>query len=473
MKKIVFYSWQSDLPNSTNRGFIQTALEKAVVTIAKDDTVAVEPVVDRDTQGVAGSPDIASTIFAKITASDVFVADISIILRPKKGRPVPNPNVLIELGYALKCLGHERMVLVFNRSFGKIEDLPFDLRTRRLVAYDMPLENEERAPERVKLERQLETAIRSALEHVPVKELEIVPVITAIENNQPNKIIVLRRSLSELLKKINDRQPKKHSEGGTVEELIASINSTQEIAAEFSKIVEVSSIMRDLESAVEIYKWFGNIFEQYEPKSKDGRTSNADGDYYKFVGHELFVTMIALYLREQRWDILKNLLSEAISVKYLSRENGAGNVYWYYSSKHLPLLLDESTKNHRLSIHADILDVRHTTGGLSAIMPMEEFTNADFFLFLLSELPPVDFNGRGVWRWRPWSVLFMKQLPLFIKNAEQKKYAQYLVDIFGVSNIEELKKRLKERYPIIHNLFTGGFWHTPISDIDIDKIAMR
>jgi len=76
MKQIVFYSWQSDLPNSCNRGLIQDALESAVATIKADDTIAVEPVVDRDTQGVPGAPDIASTIFAKITAADVFVADV-------------------------------------------------------------------------------------------------------------------------------------------------------------------------------------------------------------------------------------------------------------------------------------------------------------------------------------------------------------------------------------------------------------
>ena len=90
MKKIVFYSWQSDLPNSTNRGFIQTALENAAAAITADDTVAVEPVVDRDTQGVPGSPDIASTIFSKITASDVFVADVSITCGDPN-RPAPNP----------------------------------------------------------------------------------------------------------------------------------------------------------------------------------------------------------------------------------------------------------------------------------------------------------------------------------------------------------------------------------------------
>ena len=124
MRRIVFYSWQSDLPNSTNRGFIQRALESAAAVIAGDDTVALEPVVDRDTEGVAGSPDIAATIFAKIAAADVVVVDVSVINKASGGRPTPNPNVLIELGYALRALGYERIILVFNRAYGAIEDLP-------------------------------------------------------------------------------------------------------------------------------------------------------------------------------------------------------------------------------------------------------------------------------------------------------------------------------------------------------------
>jgi len=30
---VIFYSWQSDLPNATNRGFIQEALERAARNI--------------------------------------------------------------------------------------------------------------------------------------------------------------------------------------------------------------------------------------------------------------------------------------------------------------------------------------------------------------------------------------------------------------------------------------------------------
>ena len=96
----IFYSWQSDLPPATNRTLIQKALENAVKMIRNDDSIQVEPVVDRDTSGVPGAPDIARTIFEKIDQAQIFVCDISIINKDEQSRPMPNPNVLVELGYA-------------------------------------------------------------------------------------------------------------------------------------------------------------------------------------------------------------------------------------------------------------------------------------------------------------------------------------------------------------------------------------
>lgn len=71
----VFYSWQSDLPNSTTRGLIQSSIE-ATVRNMRD---TVEVTADRDTQGVYGSPDIVETIFSKIDDCDIFVADVSAV----------------------------------------------------------------------------------------------------------------------------------------------------------------------------------------------------------------------------------------------------------------------------------------------------------------------------------------------------------------------------------------------------------
>jgi len=150
MKITVFYSWQNDLPNSTNRGFIARALEKAIkevtsaLEIAQDDRPDDADIgMDQDTQGMPGSPDIVHTIFDKIQNATIFVGDISIINK-NLGSPTsqtttyrltPNPNVLIELGYAARHLGWDRIICVFNNVFGKVEELPFDLRPRRILSY--------------------------------------------------------------------------------------------------------------------------------------------------------------------------------------------------------------------------------------------------------------------------------------------------------------------------------------------------
>src|SRR5881394_107901 len=181
-KAIVFYSWQSDLPNNTNRGFIQTALERAAKAIRNDDSIAVEPVIDRDTQGVPGAPMIAETILAKIDASAVFVADVSIIGRTELERPTPNPNVMHELGYARKALTTDRLIMVVNEAYGSVDRLPFDLRHRLVLPYRLPTDASE--DERRSIRRSLQSAFESALRRIiamPPRPADISPSERALE----------------------------------------------------------------------------------------------------------------------------------------------------------------------------------------------------------------------------------------------------------------------------------------------------
>src|SRR5690242_5404417 len=119
----IFYSWASDHAGGTTRYLIEKALERAIIDLHSDEMIKVEPVMDRDTQGEPGSPDIASTIFGKIDQAQIFVCDVSIVDETVK-KPAPNPNVLLELGYALKTLGHKRVIMVMNTAFGEIDLLP-------------------------------------------------------------------------------------------------------------------------------------------------------------------------------------------------------------------------------------------------------------------------------------------------------------------------------------------------------------
>jgi hypothetical protein len=160
--RTIFYSWQSDLPNRTNRGFIQDALERVAEDLRSDEALAVEPVVDRDTAGVPGSPAISDTILQKIGRADVFVPDVSIVMSGGPGRWSPNPNVIMELGYAVAELGWDRIVMVMNTAFGEVAQLPFDLRGRRVLPYSLPdAPGSPKADLRRDLERRLREAILS------------------------------------------------------------------------------------------------------------------------------------------------------------------------------------------------------------------------------------------------------------------------------------------------------------------------
>jgi hypothetical protein len=163
MKHSVFFSWQSDIRAAACRTLIQDALEGAATIIGRDQDLGIDPVIDRDTQDVPGSPDIGATIFGKIETASVFVADVTIVNAGSTGRPVPNPNVLIELGYALKALGDRRIILVQNTAFGGPELLPFDLRQKRVTTYSSPADAAERATERRALQGRLEGALRDVL----------------------------------------------------------------------------------------------------------------------------------------------------------------------------------------------------------------------------------------------------------------------------------------------------------------------
>jgi hypothetical protein len=159
---VVFYSWQSTSAK-TNRNLIEAALKRAISQLKKDDAITVEPVIDRDTAGVAGSPDIAATIFGKIETASVFVADVSLVLRDvEAGRSSPNPNVLLEVGYAAHALGWDRILLVANTHFGEVEQLPFDLRPRRVAKYEMGPDDQP-ANARNNLSAQLEDRLRHAI----------------------------------------------------------------------------------------------------------------------------------------------------------------------------------------------------------------------------------------------------------------------------------------------------------------------
>jgi hypothetical protein len=170
MKRSVFFSWQLDTKTKVGRNLIERALEQALKDLAKDPAIAMperELFVDRDTVGVPGTPPIVETIFAKIDNAYAFVPDLTFVGQRIDKRPTPNPNVLIEYGWAAKSLGYSRLVPVMNVAFGEptAENMPFDLRhLRNPITFNLPPDANDEAIAEAKAS--LAKAFRTALNQI-------------------------------------------------------------------------------------------------------------------------------------------------------------------------------------------------------------------------------------------------------------------------------------------------------------------
>jgi hypothetical protein len=131
----IFYSWQSYVGGHANRSYIREKIKSYAKT--KVDTLNI--IIGEDSRGVPGASDIPENILKKIANCDVFICDITPVVEipTSEGniRGIPNPNVMFELGFAVRHLGWDRIICILNSEYGNVEYLPFDIAKHKIVTY--------------------------------------------------------------------------------------------------------------------------------------------------------------------------------------------------------------------------------------------------------------------------------------------------------------------------------------------------
>lgn len=144
----IFYSWQNDT-KCDNRGYIRECVRKAIDALKKQ--LGCNIIIDSDSRDEDGESSIDVAIMKKIAKCDFFVCDVTPVaeLRPKDDviKYIPNPNVMLELGYAINAVGWERCILVWNTKEGSQQNAPFDIRNHITKGFEYA---EDMSPEELK-----------------------------------------------------------------------------------------------------------------------------------------------------------------------------------------------------------------------------------------------------------------------------------------------------------------------------------
>ncbi len=431
----VFYSWQSDLPNPTNRGFLGDVLERAVKAIRADGSLALDPRVDMDVQGVPGAPDIAAAIFGKIDRCAVFVADVSLVHGEDVARRCPNPNVLLELGYALHAVGPSRVVLLLNRRFGGPELLPFDLKQRSVVVYDLG-EGEDKTAARQqlidRLVRQVGASLRAYLEASPPAPVvdTLAAVIALVENAKPTRAARVLGEMRSIARALNDIA--KAAPGHDDSAYASGFEQTVPHVECVARLSDVVAAADDSESARKLFQGFESVLMGYYPPRSASSYRRTDFDLMRVVGRELFLTFVAALLRHERWEMLATVLSQSLYIENPGWDaTSAGHLSWHW--------LQNAPEQAREARLAQVRS-RHLRGALAGVVPWTDLVAADLFLAIHS---PNRMDGEPCWFPRALSDA-SKALPRFLLEVRDPHRAATIGRAIGVDGYDAFKKRVDE-----------------------------
>lgn len=137
----LFFSWQSDRKDT--KSMIFNALNHAKQEFAKNDIILE---IDQDTRNRTGKRKIEDEVIYKIEHCDIFVADLTPVTTvhflPKEHKlpkHMPNSNVMFEYGYAQKCKGENRMIILASLDVSNdehIEYMPFDINHDTITIFE-------------------------------------------------------------------------------------------------------------------------------------------------------------------------------------------------------------------------------------------------------------------------------------------------------------------------------------------------
>ena len=258
--------------------------------------------------------------------------------------------------------------------------------------------------------------------------------IDAVKGSRAKRMPMVARAIEEITQSLIATEPRKPVE------LFMSIEASAPAVDDFTRLAQAAASAGDQGVALALLESLEPLLARYGPPAAS-RFEPGDFDYFRFVGHELLVTLIAALLHERRWRITGELLDHP----------------WSAASEYLDSLDELAEKRGVLSLHAELLEARHTRGAL-ARMPFDEFVTADYFLFLRGELAPEEAPQQG-FEWRPWSTARMRGLPWYLREPFMDEVAKAL----RVGDVETLRARLLERARRLELLWSAGSWQSPVN----------
>ncbi len=252
------------------------------------------------------------------------------------------------------------------------------------------------------------------------------------------------------------------------DQVVQSIEGFLATRDEVLEVVQAVSRYQPTEDNLrKIHRFFEELLRYYGPSPSVSSYNEWDFDNFKFITHELFIHVIAIFVHNEQFEQARGLITTEYYV---------GNMHVFGNEPMVPATAIEATcgsldhrnsrlKTRRASVQADLLHERCNTG----INRFESVAQADILLFMY-------FKRTGDRWWWPFTAVFLgsgrSPLPVFARSSSAKFFSR-VSPLLAVDSAEELRIWVKQ-LAASNDLPRGSFGYLPILWLaNIEKIATK
>lgn len=194
------------------------------------------------------------------------------------------------------------------------------------------------------------------------------------------------------------------------------------------------------EVILKLHRFFESLIPYMNKPENVNSWSEWDFDNFKFIVQELFLYLIAILIKHEKFSEVNLLLNQEYYVPDQSDYGKDAMVGYDALQVHLRSLDYRNTrlKLNRVSLHADLLEQRSKHSGIEFRYLMQ----ADFVLFMRGEIQQSDFYSR----WFPVTLVYIgwfhSALEVFARSSS-KSYFEKSKCILGIDKPSDLSELME------------------------------
>ncbi len=225
--------------------------------------------------------------------------------------------------------------------------------------------------------------------------------ISAIKENKPFASGALDEYLSTFVSNL-EKFRITDKEGEFDDQVIDSIEKFLPYRNELVNLfITLAQYAPEEENIRKVYRFFESLITYMSRPENVNNWNGWDFDNLKFIVHELFLYVVAIFIKHERFDEVNLLLTQQYYVAGRS-DYGKDEMVGYESFRHHLRSLEHRNNRlqlRRLSIHADLLEQRSKHSGIEFRYLMQ----ADFILFMRAEVIHAGYYSN----WYPDTLLYV------------------------------------------------------------------